>query len=132
MKSLSQILKESITLDIKEGDTILMGKFLNKKTVVKSIGKDEHGMPTVNGKKLCKFRYLNVSESKDSNIDKDELITGTLVEFEHTKNKNEAKKIALDHLKENPKYYSKLYNAGLIDEPKAAKYAEEYLINKNN
>jgi|LakMenEpi03Aug12_release.lakeMendotaPanAssembly.Ray.scaffolds.fasta_scaffold03733_24 hypothetical protein len=49
---------EEIKLDVEIGDTILMGKFKNKKTVVKTIGKDEHGMPTINGKKVATFRIL--------------------------------------------------------------------------
>ena len=56
MIRLSKILNEEIKLDIKVGDTILMGKFKNKKVVVKSIGKDEYGMPTINGKKAVTFR----------------------------------------------------------------------------
>lgn len=56
MIRLSQILNEEIKLDIKVGDTILMGRFKNKKVVVKSIGKDEYGMPTINGKKAVTFR----------------------------------------------------------------------------
>jgi hypothetical protein len=46
-----------IRLDIKVGDVILMGRFKNKKVTVKTIGQDEHGMPTVNGKPICTFRY---------------------------------------------------------------------------
>jgi len=42
-------LNENIVLPIKVGDTIMTGRFKNKKTVVKTIGKDEHGMPTING-----------------------------------------------------------------------------------
>jgi hypothetical protein len=49
---------EEIKLDVEVGDTILMGKFKNKKVVVKSIGKDEHGMPTINGKKVATFRII--------------------------------------------------------------------------
>jgi hypothetical protein len=52
---------EAITLPVEIGDTLLMGKFKNKKVVVKSIGKDEHGMPTINGKKVVTFRYVNES-----------------------------------------------------------------------
>ena len=48
---------EAITLPVEIGDTLLMGKFKNKKVVVKSIGKDEHGLPTINGKKVVTFRY---------------------------------------------------------------------------
>jgi hypothetical protein len=49
---------EAITLPVEIGDTLLMGKFKNKKVVVKSIGKDEHGMPTINGKKVVTFRMI--------------------------------------------------------------------------
>ena len=51
-------LREVITVDVKVGDVILTGKFKNKKTVVNSIGKDEHGMPTINGKKVTTFRIV--------------------------------------------------------------------------
>ena len=47
-----------IVLDIKVGDTILMGRFKNKKVVVKEIGYDKWGMPTVNKKPLCNFRTI--------------------------------------------------------------------------
>jgi len=46
-----------IKLDVKIGDTILIGRFKNKKVVVKTISTDEHGMPLVNGKPICTFRY---------------------------------------------------------------------------
>ena len=49
-------LSEDINLDVNVGDTLLMGKFKNKKVVVKDIGEDEHGMPTINGKKATTFR----------------------------------------------------------------------------
>jgi hypothetical protein len=37
-------------------DGIYTGRFKNKKTTVKTIGVDEHGMPTVNGKPVMNFR----------------------------------------------------------------------------
>jgi hypothetical protein len=46
-----------ITLDIKVGDVILMGRFKNKKVTVKTVTFDQHGMPLVNGKPICNFRY---------------------------------------------------------------------------
>ena len=49
-------ISEDINIDVEVGDTIMMGKFKNSPTVVKSIGKDEHGMPTINGKKAVTFR----------------------------------------------------------------------------
>lgn len=47
-----------IKLDIKVGDTILTGRFKNKKTVIKTISFDDYGMPLVNGKPICNFRML--------------------------------------------------------------------------
>lgn len=55
---LGESINEEIKLDVNIGDTILMGKFKNKKVVVKSIGTDEHGMPTINGKKVATFRTI--------------------------------------------------------------------------
>lgn len=49
-------LLEKIEIDVKIGDTILVGKFKNKKEIVKKIGTDEHGMPTINGRKAITFR----------------------------------------------------------------------------
>jgi mannose-6-phosphate isomerase-like protein (cupin superfamily)/predicted transcriptional regulator len=51
-------LDEDITIPVKIGDTILTGKFKNKKVIVTSIGKDDRGMPTVNGKKVVNFRLM--------------------------------------------------------------------------
>jgi hypothetical protein len=48
--------KEDINIDVDKGDTVLMGKFKNKKTTVKDIGTDDYGMPTINGKKAATFR----------------------------------------------------------------------------
>lgn len=47
---------EGIFVPLKVGDIIYTGRFKNKKTTVKTIGTDEHGMPTVNGKPVCNFR----------------------------------------------------------------------------
>ena len=51
-----QMLLESIPVDVKVGDIILTGKFKNKRTIVKSIGKDKYGHPTINGKTILKFK----------------------------------------------------------------------------
>jgi hypothetical protein len=60
MKHLRQyirkILLESIPVDVEVGDIILTGKFKNKRQVVKTIGKDQHGQPTINGKTILKFK----------------------------------------------------------------------------
>ena len=47
---------ENIDVDVDVGDVILGGKYKNKRMVVKEIGKDELGQPTVNGKPMLKFR----------------------------------------------------------------------------
>jgi len=49
-------LKEVIELDIEIGDIVLGGKYKNKRIVVKDIGIDDIGQPTINGKSLLKFR----------------------------------------------------------------------------
>jgi hypothetical protein len=47
-----------IKLNVSVGDTILIGRFKNKKVTVKTIGYDEWGMPIINGKPACNFRIL--------------------------------------------------------------------------
>lgn len=47
-----------IKLDVKVGDTILMGRFKNKRVKIKSIEYDEFGMPLINGKPGCTFRMV--------------------------------------------------------------------------
>ena len=51
-----EYLKENIDLDIKVGDVLLGGRYKNKRIVVKEIGIDDLGQPTVNGKPVLKFR----------------------------------------------------------------------------
>jgi hypothetical protein len=56
--------KNGIFIPISIGDTILIGRFKNKKSTVKTIGKDEHGMPTINGKRVVNFRIPPKEEKK--------------------------------------------------------------------
>lgn len=56
--SIANSLDEDITIPIKVGDTVLGGKFKNKRIVVKSIGKNEKGDITINNKPLLKFRLV--------------------------------------------------------------------------
>lgn len=51
-------IRESITVPIEVGDTLLGGKFKNKKVVVKDISTNERGEPMINGKNLMKYRLL--------------------------------------------------------------------------
>jgi hypothetical protein len=49
---------EKIELPIEIGDTVLGGRFKNKKIVVKKIGKNKKGDITINDKPLLKFRIV--------------------------------------------------------------------------
>jgi hypothetical protein len=60
-----QIYNEDINIDVDKGDTVLMGKFKNKKVIAKDFGTDDHGMPTINGKVATTFRIDK--EEKKSN-----------------------------------------------------------------
>tara|TARA_Y100001970_G_scaffold244201_1_gene310104 strand:- start:241 stop:489 length:249 start_codon:yes stop_codon:yes gene_type:complete len=55
-RQLQKIIAEALDLDLEKGDVILTGRFKNKRTVVKDIGVDDMGQPTVNGMKALNFR----------------------------------------------------------------------------
>ncbi len=59
MKSFKEYIEEDIKVPIKVGDTVLGGKFKNKRIVVKSIGKNEKGDITINDRPLMKYRILD-------------------------------------------------------------------------
>ena len=56
--------EEVIKIPIEIGDTILGGRFKNKKTIVKKIGKNAKGDITINGKPLLKYRLKNNIETE--------------------------------------------------------------------
>ena len=51
-------LSEVIKIPIEIGDTVLGGKFKNKRIVVKSIGKNDKGDITINNKPMMKIRLI--------------------------------------------------------------------------
>ena len=53
---LRKIIAEALDLDLEVGDVIMTGRFKNKRTVVKKIGTDDLGQPTINGMKALNFR----------------------------------------------------------------------------
>jgi len=60
-------LQEAVKLDIEVGDVILGGRYRNKRIVVKEIGEDDLGQPTINGKPILKFRIeKHLPDSKKS------------------------------------------------------------------
>ena len=62
MKTFPQF-NETIRVPISIGDTVLGGKFKNKKIIVKSIEKNEKGDITINGKPFMKFRTIDQNEN---------------------------------------------------------------------
>jgi len=61
-------------------------------------------------------------KGKDLNaddVDRRQLLIGIAVEKEHSTNKTVAMRIALDHLSEDPEYYTKLITSGIADEKEA-------------
>ena len=63
-----------------------------------------------------------------SSVDANELAVGKKVEREHTDSDERAEEIALDHLTENPKYYSELVASGIVDEKDALELAKKLNI----
>lgn len=63
-----------IKLDIEVGDIVLTGRFKNKRTKVKTIGTDEFGHPTINGKPILKLRIEKLMpKDKQSKQTREEL-----------------------------------------------------------
>jgi len=52
-------IEEDITIPINIGDTVLGGKFKNKKIIVKTIEKNDKGDILINGRPLLKYRLMN-------------------------------------------------------------------------
>jgi len=61
LKTFNELIFEDIVIPIKVGDTIMGGRFKNKKVIVKKIGKNKKGDITINDKPLLKFRIIKES-----------------------------------------------------------------------
>jgi len=57
-----------MNLDIQIGDTILTGRFKNKRVVVKEFGVDDKGQPTINGRPILKFRIEKLMPGKEDPV----------------------------------------------------------------
>lgn len=119
--------------NINVGDEVKVGKFKNRKAIVKGFKKDDHNQPvlkTTKGEhKVFKPRITKLEPKK---VDEDfgvptptpeqvatkhgvsldkifyELDLGVKAEQEHTQDVDMATEIALDHLSEMPDYYTRL------------------------
>ena len=63
-------------------------------------------------------------------VDPKEFLVGIAVEKEHSANLAVCKTIALQHLADNPKYYSEGMKKGIFDEPAAINVYKKYFIDK--
>ena len=64
-------------------------------------------------------------------VDPEEFLVGMEVEkIEHSSDIGVQKVITLQHLAENPKYYSELVKSGMVDEPAALNVYKKYFIDK--
>jgi hypothetical protein len=61
-------LNETVSLPIKVGDTILVGRFKNKPIKIKNIGFDEYGLPVINGRKAVTFRLKKDKPKNESEL----------------------------------------------------------------
>lgn len=71
LSKFGESVNEEIKIDVNVGDTVLMGKFKNHPVKVKTIGRDDHGMPTINGKKATTFRISNRVNIFDRNVNEE-------------------------------------------------------------
>ena len=60
-----------MNIDINIGDTILAGRFKNKRITVKEFGVDEKGQPTINGRPILKFRIEKIMPGKEEALVKE-------------------------------------------------------------
>ncbi len=79
-----------IQIPLEIGDTILTGRFKNKKVTVKEIGTDEYGNITVNGRSILKIRIPKLYQKQENNMKLKESSDDTLIQnvidtYNHTK-----------------------------------------------
>jgi 2'-5' RNA ligase len=87
-------------------------KDVAKKTVLKNLDSDPKFYSDLHMYFNSDKQGSNIME----NIDPKEIEMGTKHEHEHTKDDALARKIAMDHLKDDPHYYTKLKKAGLEED----------------
>ena len=56
LENWKKYMNENIDLDIEVGDILLGGRYKNKRIIVKEMGVDDLGQPTINGSPILKFR----------------------------------------------------------------------------
>ncbi|RLI46503.1 hypothetical protein DRO61_09140, partial [Candidatus Bathyarchaeota archaeon] len=89
--------------DLNVLETFISGLSLNEECGEVHEDDEDSGEETVDTTGIA-----DIKGTEDSDVDENELAMGIEIEFEHTKDKDLAKQIALDHLSEIPDYYTKL------------------------
>ncbi len=110
--------KEDIVIPINVGDTIKTGKFKNKSTTVKKIGKNDKGDITVNDRPLLKVRLTSKVERMSKSKNKRELSKFGRVIKNIQKNFSQGTSEGRDYKKEYKKFQSSperiAYRASLV------------------
>jgi hypothetical protein len=88
----------------------LRDKLHSQELTVETMYQDPLDKPTLGVKELMKMHNVSLDHILT------QLVQGINVESEHTNNEHLAREIALDHLKEDPNYYTKLKKAELEEE----------------
>lgn len=65
-------------------------------------------------------------------VDKKEFLVGMAVESEHSSNLAVQKSLVLQHLAQNPKYYSEGMKDGIFTDPAAINVYKKYFIDKED
>lgn len=99
-----------------EAETPDKWKWVWKKEWGKMEGSEYEGVPWNSLKSEDILPGGKGDDTQPKDVDQRELAVGMQVEKEHVTDEDGAREIALDHLTENPKYYSELIAAGLVDE----------------
>jgi len=68
-------------------------------------------------------------KTNPKDVNQKQLEIGIAVEREHTDSDDKAEEIALDHLTENPEYYTELVESGIVDEKEALEIYKKYFGN---
>jgi uncharacterized protein YeeX (DUF496 family) len=100
--------------------------FLNKKNIPHDLEEDLFTIKWWK-KSLTEFKLDVEPTVSIKDVNKEELKKGIKVEKEHTTDTKTAARIALDHLSEDPKYYTKLEKAGLEETLKPQKKTDNIL-----
>ena len=112
---LTEIIREVLSETIRKVD----GKYV----VYPKHGGDRLGTHDTREKALAQLRAIEASKHEEitpadpSKVDPHQLKMGIKVEMEHTNDPKVAERIALQHLAEDPQYYTKLTKAGLEEGP---------------